>query len=92
MIIRDLEDLEKKLRNKINLGIDIGSNEILSEFSNEAKPRNFIYSMGLDILKKSFSIKNKPYQNIRNQTLSIISKNPYAKKFLFNLANNKFKF
>ena len=92
MIIRDLEDLEKNLRNKINLGIDIGSNEILSEFSSEAKPRNFIYSMGLDILKKSFSIKNKPYQNIRNQTLSIISKNPYAKKFLFNLANNKFKF
>ena len=46
MTLRDLAILEKILRTKINLGLDVGSSDILNEFSNVAKPRNFIYSIG----------------------------------------------
>ena len=35
MTLRDLSSLEKTLSNKINLGLDIGSLDILSEFSDE---------------------------------------------------------
>jgi len=59
MVLRDLASLERILKNKINLGLDIGSSEILSEVSNETQPRNFIYSLGIDFLKNCFSFQKK---------------------------------
>ena len=43
MTLRDLRCLEKILKEKINLGLDIGSSDVLSDFTNEAKPRNFSF-------------------------------------------------
>ena len=57
MTLRDLSCLEKILNQKINLGLDIGSADVLSEFSQEIKPRNFIFSTGSDLLKRSISFK-----------------------------------
>ena len=55
MILRDLASLEKLLEKKISLGLDIGSDDILSEFSKEIKPRNFAFSVSVDLLKNCFS-------------------------------------
>ena len=55
MTLRDLKCLQKVLEQKISLGLDIGSLDIFSEFSNEIKPRNFAFSIGVDFLKNSFS-------------------------------------
>ena len=82
MILRDLIFLEKILRKKLDLGLDIGSVDILSEFSSEAKPRNFIFSMGIDVLKNSFS-----YKKLRDGTLKILNKSDFTKDFLFNIAD-----
>ena len=57
MVLRDLSSLKKILRSKLNLGLDIGSPDILSEFSDEIKPRNFVFSVGVDLLKNSFAYK-----------------------------------
>ena len=38
MTLRDLASLEKVLTQKVNLGLDIGSPDILSKFSNEVRP------------------------------------------------------
>ena len=57
MILRDLVSLEKILSEKINLGLDIGSLDVLSEFSNTTKPRNFAFSVGVSLLKNSLSLK-----------------------------------
>mgnify|MGYP001178453622 CR=1 FL=1 len=91
MILRDLENLENKIKNKINLGMDIGNIDVLSEFSNEIKPRNFLYSVGIDIIKKGFSIQNETYKKIRNNIVSNLNNKFFAKEILFNLANNKLK-
>jgi len=45
------------LKEKINLGLDIGSSDVLSEFSNKTKPRNFSFSIGSDLLKNALSFK-----------------------------------
>ena len=87
MTLRDLESLEKFLNKKINLGLDIGSSDILSEFSDEIKPRNFIFSVGVDLLKNSFS-----YEKLRNKMLKILNKNNFAKDIFFNIADKGFKF
>ena len=60
MILRDLISLEKILKNKMNLGLDIGSSDILSEFSNEIKSRNLAYSLGIDFIRRFFTTKNSP--------------------------------
>jgi 2-polyprenyl-6-methoxyphenol hydroxylase-like FAD-dependent oxidoreductase len=87
MILRDLASLEKILDKKINLGLDIGSSDILSEFSYEIKPRNFAFSIGVDFLKNSLSFKK-----LRNNTLKILNRSNFAKDIFFNIADRGFKF
>ena len=87
MTLRDLASLEKILTKKINLGLDIGSSDILSEFSSETKPRNFAFSVASDLLKNSLYFK-KP----RNDMLKMLNKSNFAKDIFFNIADKGFKF
>ena len=87
MTLRDLACLKEILTKKINLGLDIGSSDILSEFSRQAKLRNFAFSMGVDLLKKSIFSKK-----LRNDTLKILDKNNFAKDIFFNIADKGFRF
>ena len=90
--IRDLKSLDKIIEQKINLGIDIGSYDILSEYSKEIKSRNFAFLIGLDFLKSSFSVKNQYFKNIRNDTIKKINSSSFIKNVFFNIANKGFKF
>jgi len=74
MVLRDLTSLERILKNKINLGLDIGGSEILSEVSNETRPRNFIYSLSIDFLKNCFSLQKKSFKNFRNKIITTLNK------------------
>ena len=87
MTLKDLACLEKILTQKINLGLDIGSFDVLSEFSSETKPRNFAFSVGVDLLKNSFS-----YRKLRNSILMILNKSNFAKDIFFEIANKGFRF
>ena len=87
MTLRDLASLKKLLTQKINLGLDIGSSDILSEFSSETKPRNFAFSMGIDLLKNSLS-----NEKLRNETLKILNKSKVAKDVFFDIADKGFRF
>ena len=88
MILRDLACLKKILSKKISLGLDIGNSDILNEFSDETKPRNLIYSVGIDVLKKSFSLNNQFIKENRNNLLKILNENQLTKKIFYNIANN----
>ena len=92
MILRDLASLAKILNKKINLGLDIGSSDILAEFSDEMKSKNFIFSVGVDFLKNYFSIKNKYVKEIRNNIFKVLNKNNFIKNIFFNIADKGLKF
>ena len=87
MILRDLACLENILAKKINLGLDLGTSDILEEFSNTIKPNNFIFSIGTDLLKNSLS-----NQKIRDGMLSAANKSKFAKSIFFNIADSGLKF
>ena len=91
MILRDLISLEKTLKNKINLGLDIGSSDVLSEFSDKTKPSNFIYTMGVDFIKNFFSLKEKKLKNFRNKIIIKLNKNSFAKNIFFDFADKGLK-
>ena len=92
MVIRDLISLEKILKNKVSLGLDIGSDDILAALSNEIKPQNFVYSLGIDFLKKGFSFKGRTLKEIRNKIISLFNKNNFLKSLFFNFADKGLKF
>ena len=87
MTLRDLKSLEKIIKDKINLGLDIGSSDVLSEFSNKAQPRNFSFSVGSDLLKNMLSFKKA-----RNDIFKILNKSNLAKDIMFDVANKGFRF
>ena len=92
MSLRDLKSLEKILKNKLKLGLDVGSSDILSELSSEIKPRNFIYSLGIDFIKNFFSTKDKNFRNFRNVIMTKLNKNNFIKNIFYNLADEGLKF
>ena len=92
MVLRDLISLENILLKKIGLGLDIGASDILSEFAKETKSGNFAFSISTDLLKNSFTIKNKYFKEVRNRILKQIDKNDFTKNIFFNIANKGFKF
>ena len=92
MMLRDLASLERILKNKINLGLDVGSSAILSEISDETKPRNFVYSLGVDFLKNYFSFQRKPFKDFRNKIIIMLNRNIFLKNIFFDLADKGFKF
>ena len=87
MTLRDLRCLEKILKEKINLGLDIGSSDVLSDFTNEAKPRNFSFSIGSDLLKTALSFKVP-----RNNIFKILNKSNFAKNIIFDIADKGLRF
>jgi len=92
MVLRDLSCLEKILKGKVNLGLDIGNSDTLSEFSKEVRPRNFAYSLGIDFIRNCFSIENESFNGIRNKIITKLNKNNFAKDIFYNIANAGIKF
>ena len=92
MVLRDLLSFEKILKTKINLGLDIGSLDILSEFSKKTKPRNFVYSLGIDFIRNFFHIENKSFKNLRNKAIKKLNQNSFTKDIFYNIADRGIKF
>jgi len=92
MILRDLSSLIGILESKINLGLDIGTSDILSEFTKKTKSRNFIHSISIDFLKDFFSSKNKLFNKFRYSILKTLNNNNYLKDRFLNVADKGFKF
>tara|TARA_B100000029_G_scaffold487044_1_gene542103 strand:+ start:415 stop:1581 length:1167 start_codon:yes stop_codon:yes gene_type:complete len=87
MILRDLSSLEKIIKNKISLGLDIGSNDSLSDFTKKTKPRNLLYSLGIDFLKNSFFTEQRTLKNFRNKMIINLNKNSFFKNLIVNIAD-----
>lgn len=92
MTLRDLMSLENTLRKKINLGLDVGTSNILLEFSNKVKPRNFLFSLGIDFMKNCFSYQKQTFKNLRNDIIIKLNKNTFIKNIFFDIADEGFKF
>ena len=92
MTLRDLATLEKSLKAKINLGLDIGSLDVLSEFTDERKSANLIHSLGINFIKEVFSVKKKSLKNLRNIFIMRLNNNNFLKEIFFNFADKGFKF
>jgi len=92
MILRDLESFRILLKQKVDLGLDVGSVNILSELSDKIKPKNFAYAFGIDFIKYLFSTEKIAFKNLRNKALIKLNNNNFAKNLFFNMANKGINF
>ena len=92
MMLRDLKVLKEILNNKINLGLDVGADDVMSEFEHMTKTKNFAYSLGIDFIRKSFKFKKKSLKNFRNKIMIELNKNDILKNVFYNIADKGLKF
>tara|TARA_B100000029_G_scaffold14893_2_gene15403 strand:+ start:1009 stop:2166 length:1158 start_codon:yes stop_codon:yes gene_type:complete len=92
MTIRDLKSLRNTIENKINLGLDIGSSDTLLEFSDKTKSKNFLYSMGINLLRDYFYTENKNLRKLGDKAINTIGTNKFAKNIIYNFANRGLNF
>ena len=87
MILRDLNKLEKTIIENTKLGLDVGSSVILSEFVNNIKSNNFVSLIGIEFIKKVFSINNIKFKKLRNYYLNVLNNNSIIKNFFIKIAD-----
>ena len=87
MTLRDLKNLQKVLKERVNLGLDVGTEDVLHKFTKLVKSKNFVYSLGIDFLRNIFMVKNKNFRYFRNKVIGEINKKNIYKSKFFDIAN-----
>ena len=82
MTIRDIIDLTKIINNKIDLGLPLDKS-INYDFEKKTKPKNFIFSNGIDLIHEFFNFERKSKNIFLGKSVQILGKNPTINK-LFN--------
>ena len=86
MTIRDVRELIKIIKKKIDLGlpIDISVND---EFEKKMKHKNFIFSNGINLIHEFFKFDRKTNSNFFGKSVRAIGKNHLINKFFTQIAD-----
>ena len=60
--------------------------------SQQTKQANFAFSIGVELLKNSFSINNKYFKSFRNSFIKTLNKSSFAKNILLDIADKGLRF
>ena len=83
---RDVGDLTKLLSERLNLGLDIGSTDVLERYASLRRFDNVSMLAVTDILNRLFSTASLPVQTARDIGLWVVGKLPPLKRFLMRSA------
>jgi 2-octaprenyl-6-methoxyphenol hydroxylase len=86
MTVRDIKILSDIIQSKINLGIQLDSS-IFEEFENKTKPKNLIFSSGIDSIYEIFNFDRKLKNNSFNNILRFLGKNKDLNNSIIKFAN-----
>ena len=86
LVLRDIEQLYKKINKNISLGIQIKDSSILNDLYLNRKPENFLYSLGIDLTQKFFRYNNFT-SPIKNAVLKDLDRLPFLKKIGLKIAD-----
>jgi len=79
LVLRDIEELHKKIKENISLGIQIKDSLIFSDLYLNRKPENLLYGVGINLTQKFFRY-NKLTIPIKNGLLEDIDNFEFLKK------------
>ena len=80
------------IKRKKNIGLEIGGEYFIKEYQKEIKSKNFIFSILIDGIRKSFDINNERYAQLRKISVNILNKNLMIKQHLIDIADKGLSF
>ncbi len=87
MSLRDIKQLNKLIKNKIDLGLEVNKS-IIFDFEKKFKHKNFIFSSGVDLVYEFFNFESKIKNNQLSKIIKFIGKNKSLTKILTNIADD----
>jgi len=91
MTIRDIKILSEIIQSKIELGLHIDTS-IISDFENQTRNKNFIFSNGIGFIYEFFNVEKKIKNKNLTKILKIIGKNKDFNKLLIKFADKGINF
>jgi len=79
LVLRDIEELYKKIKENLSLGMQVKDSLIFNDLYLNRKPENFLYGLGIDLTQNFFRY-NKLTVPIKNNLLKNIDKFAFLKK------------
>ena len=86
MTIRDIKELLKIIKNKLDLGLELDSS-VNKEFEKNMKYKNFIFSNGVDLIHEFFNYERKTKNSVISKSIQILGKNSSANKAFIKIAD-----
>ena len=83
-----LNDIIKK---KIDLGLPLDST-LNTEFENNQKHKNYIFSTGIDLIHEFFNFERKLNNNILSKSVKLLGKNSSINRMFTHIANRGINF
>tara|TARA_A100001011_G_C14292443_1_gene836864 strand:- start:1577 stop:2653 length:1077 start_codon:yes stop_codon:yes gene_type:complete len=87
MSLRDIKQLNKLIKNRINLGLEI-DRSIIFEFEKKFKHKNFIFSSGIDLVYEFFNFESKIKNNQLGKIIKFLGKNKSLNNILTTIADD----
>ena len=87
MSVRDIKELLKIVRFKIDHGLSLDSS-VCIEFEKNTKHKNYIFSNSVDFLYEFFNFERKIKSNILSKTIKFLGEQKSTNKFFTELADN----
>ena len=86
MSIRDIKELLKLIKFRINHGLDL-DNSICIDFEKNTKHKNYIFSNGIDFVYEFFNFESKNKNNLLSKFVQLLGKNNKANKLFTKFAD-----
>ncbi len=86
LIIRDINELYKRINENLSLGLDLKDSAILENFSLSRKSENLLYGLGINFTQEFFRY-NKYTQEIKNILLPKLNKLEMFKKISLKISD-----
>ncbi|MDA9696632.1 FAD-dependent monooxygenase [Candidatus Pelagibacter sp.] len=86
MTIRDIKTLNDIIQKKIDLGLPLDST-LNTEFENNQKHKNYIFSKGIDLIHEFFNFERKTENDFLSKSIKYFNKNPSINKILTKIAD-----
>ncbi len=86
LVLRDIKELYKKIKENLSLGIQIKDSLIFNDLYLNRKSENLLYGLGIDLTQKFFRY-DKLTMPLKNNLLKNIDKFAFIKKIGFKIAD-----
>ena len=86
MSIRDIKELLKLIKFRKNHGLDLDKS-ICTDFENNTKHKNYIFSNSIDFLYEFFNFESKNKSNLLSKVVQVLGKNNKANKLFTKFAD-----